>query len=122
MAQQFPNPGSPYIPPTQQQAPAYGVPPVENPGKTLGIVGLVLAFIISPVGLVVSIVGLMKSKKANMSNGIAVAGIVISAISVIAGVLISVMLVGAATTLVAQCADLGPGSHVVNGVTITCGG
>ncbi len=50
----------------------------ENPGKTLGIVGLVLAFLMPLIGLILSIIAKNKSKKAGFSNTPAVVGIIIS--------------------------------------------
>ena len=92
-----------------------------NPGKTLGIVGLVLAFVANIVGLIVSIVALRKSKKAGFKNTPAVAGIVISIISIIGAVALIIGLSAGAAALVGQCAEYGPGVHELdNGVTITC--
>jgi hypothetical protein len=94
----------------------------QNPGKTLGIVGLVLAFVANIVGLIVSIVALRKSKKAGFKNGFAVAGIIISLISIIGvGIAVGATVAGVAA-VASACADLGPGEHVLdNGLTITCG-
>jgi len=92
-----------------------------NPGKTLGIVGLVLAFVANLVGLIVSIVALRKSKKAGFKNGPAVAGIVISILSLVATIAIVIGISAGAAALVGQCAEYGPGVHELdNGVTITC--
>ena len=92
-----------------------------NSGKTLGIVGLVLAFVANIVGLIVSIVALRKSKKAGFKNTPAVAGIVISIISIIGAVALIIGLSAGAAALVGQCAEYGPGVHELdNGVTITC--
>jgi len=118
LSQQYPNPNGPSVPPQQ---PYPGVPQAAvNPGQTLGVVGLILAFVIAPVGLILSIVGLSKSKKAGMGNGVAVAGIVISAIFIVIATVTTIVMVGALSTLASQCAELGPGVHYVNGVTITC--
>jgi hypothetical protein len=93
----------------------------RDPARTLGVVGLVLAIFANVIGLVVSIVAFTKSKRAGFKNGAALAGIVIGAITTL-GVL-SVAIVGgvAAKSLVDTCKDLGPGQHVVDGVTYTCG-
>ncbi|GII98890.1 hypothetical protein Slu03_12680 [Sediminihabitans luteus] len=60
--------------------------PEKNPGKTLGIVGFVFSFLFALVGLILSIVALNKSRAAGYSNGLAVAGIVISAVVIVGGV------------------------------------
>ena len=101
----------------------YGQQPPENPGRTLGIVGLILGFFgpLSLVGLILSIVGLRKSRKVGQSNGVAVAGIVVSAL-VLVGTIIAGIVIGVGIGyIVEQCDQLGPGLHQVDGVTITCG-
>ncbi|WP_407318422.1 DUF4190 domain-containing protein [Isoptericola halotolerans] len=109
--------------PAGPPAPAYGQPPAENPGKTMGIVGLVLGFLgpLSLVGLILSIVGLRKSKKVGQSNGVAVAGIIVSSLMLV-GVIIGSIALGLGVAHVLEvCNDLGPGTHIENGVTYTCG-
>jgi len=59
------------------------LPAGKNPGKTLGIIGFVLAFFISILGLILSIVGLVKSRKAGFKNPLAIAGIVIGALGTV---------------------------------------
>ena len=53
-------------PPPAYQPPAYPPPaaPAEVPGRTLGIVGLVLSFFTAIVGLIVSVIALRQSRKA----------------------------------------------------------
>ena len=105
-------PPAPYYP----SAPA----PAQDPGRTLGIVGLILSIVASAVGLVVSIVAHTKSKRAGFRNTAAKAGIIIGAITT-AAVLTSGIAAGvAAKGLVDQCQELGPGVHQVDGVTYTC--
>ena len=95
--------------------------PATDPARTLGIAGLVLSVFTSVVGLIVSIVAFRKSKRAGFKNGAALAGIVVGAITTL-GILTAGIAAGvAATSLVNTCQDLGPGTHVVNGVTYTCG-
>lgn len=59
--------------------------PAQDPGRTLGIVGLVCAFLCSLVGLVLSIVAYNKSKAAGFDNGIAKAGIVVAIVFMVLG-------------------------------------
>jgi hypothetical protein len=98
--------------------------PVSD-GKTLGIVGVVLAFLLPLVGLIVSIVARGQSKRAGVTNGAATAGIIISIIIMVIGVILAIVFAVAGASLfggLAQiCADLGPGVHEVGGVTYTCG-
>ena len=91
-------------------------PVVHNPGKVLGIVGLVLSIPLSLVGLVLGIVGLVKSRRARLNNWWAVAAIVVSFLVIVAIVIWAATLVW----LMGECAELGPGIHDVNGRPIEC--
>jgi len=71
---------------TPAPTPAPGPAPVSD-GKTLGIVGLVLAFVFSLAGLIVSIIARNQSKAAGVPNGPATAGIIISIIGLVIGVI-----------------------------------
>ena len=64
-----------------------------NPGKILGIVGFILAFVpyLQLPGLIVSILGFNKSKQAGLPNGLAKAGIILSAIFLVLFVVILVV-------------------------------
>ncbi len=64
----------------------------ENPGKTLGIISLVLgiisftccgSFVTGIVGIILGFMGRSKSKQAGLSNGMATAGLILSALAVI---------------------------------------
>lgn len=75
---------------------AYGVPPQggphgadggpdSRPTDVVSIVGLVLAFLLAPVGLVVSIVGLVRTAGGRRKGrGFAIAGVVVSVILTLA--------------------------------------
>lgn len=108
--------------PQQGYQQSYGAPPAEDPGKTLGIIGLVLSFFTAIIGLIVSIVALRKSKKAGFKNTPALVGIIVGILSTIVAIIIAVVSIIAVTAVLSQCAQLGPGVHDVNGVTVTCGG
>ncbi len=97
--------------------------PQQNPGRTMGIVGLILAFfpIANIAGLILSILGLRRSRRAGMSNVPAVVGIVVSILTII-GMIVGGILMGTVLShIVEVCGDLGPGEHFVDGVTYTCG-
>ena len=128
--------GASQQPPYGQQSP-YGQPggygqgpygsgpygqPTENPGKTLGIVGMICSIIwpISVVGLIISIVAMVKSRKARMGNGFALAGIIIGAIGVITGILAVIVIIAGVSFVTEVCGDLGPGVHQYEGTEITC--
>jgi hypothetical protein len=61
--------------------------PAADPGNTLGIVGLILAIIpcTSTVGLVLSIVAYIISRRASFQNSKALAGIIIGAAYLVIG-------------------------------------
>jgi len=103
---------------TTAPAPA---PAAAVPGKTLGIVGLILAFIgpVALLGLILSIIAKVQSKGAGVKNTPATVGIVISIIVI---VLTIVLWVGVFGTLLAACNGLEPGVYDTgNGGTLTCG-
>ncbi|MDF9878440.1 DUF4190 domain-containing protein [Cellulosimicrobium cellulans] len=136
-----PQPGQPQQPP---QAPQYGAPqapqynapqggtpgysaPAQDPGKTMGIVGLVLSFLgcLSIVGLILSIVALNKSKKAGYKNGVALAGIIVGAVVLVLTVIGSIVFfstVGAVTQEVLDACSGQPSGTVVEvrGEAVTC--
>ena len=103
-----------------RSAPAYAQPVAVNPGRTLGIVGFILAFFVSPAGIIVSAIGLSKSRKSGNKNGLALAGLILSIVISIIAIVVMVLLVGAAVALLNQCTELGGGVQQINGVTVTC--
>lgn len=105
--------------PTPAEGPAAA--PVSD-GKTLGIVGLVLAFLFSLAGLIVSIIARNQSKRAGVSNGPATAGIIISIIGLVIGLIIAIAAIAGGVALFGACAEYGPGVHTLEGGgTLTCG-
>lgn len=102
-------------------APAYSQPTPTPPGRVLSIVGLVLAFLMAPVGLVISIVAAVKLGKAGQPKGLAIAGIIVGAIITILEIVAIILVVTVFAGLISMCADLGPGVWEVGGVTYTCG-
>lgn len=132
-----PQPGQPQQPP---QAPQYGAPqapqynapqggtpgysaPAQDPGKTMGIVGLVLSFLgcLSIVGLILSIIAFNKSKKAGYKNGVALAGIIVGAVVLVISIVVGIIIGVTTSAVLEKCAELGPGTHVEDGITYTCG-
>lgn len=91
---QQPAPGQPGGP--VQPGQPYGAPVATSvPGKTLGIVGLVLSFIMSLVGLVLSIIAVVQSKKAGVKNIPGIIGIIIGALGTIGGLIVVGLLIAA---------------------------
>jgi hypothetical protein len=67
-------------------------PPAVDPGNTIGIVGLILAIIpcTSTIGLVLSIVGYIISRRAGFQNNKALAGIIIGAAWLVIGLILQI--------------------------------
>ncbi|MGY6497691.1 MAG: DUF4190 domain-containing protein [Microcella sp.] len=74
---------------TDAPPPTYSQPaqPAVNPGQTLGIVALILAFFFQLLGLILGIIALNQSKKVGMKNGLAVAAIWISVVLMVLGII-----------------------------------
>jgi hypothetical protein len=100
---------------------AGGPMPQEDPGRTLGMVGLVLSIVASWIGLIISIVAMRRSKRAGFRNGLAKAGVIIGSITTALGLIGGGIAVVAAVHLASTCSDLGPGVHRVGSGTVTCG-
>lgn len=105
---------------TPAPAPVPAAAPVSD-GKTLGIVGLVLAFLFSLAGLIVSIIARGQSKKAGVPNTPATVGIVISIIGIVITLIWIIVAIAGFGALMSACAEYGPGVHEIDGVTLTCG-
>ena len=128
---QQPPPGQPYQGQPSgdrgygQAPPPYGAPgsapPSDYPGKTLGIVGLVLSFFTALIGLIVSAVALRQSKKAGYKNTPALAGVIIGGLATLLFLIVATVAIVGAATVIQRCSELGPGVHRVGDTTITCG-
>ena len=105
---------SPAVPPA---AAAPVSAPVSPPGKTLGIVGLVFAFLLPLLGLILSIVAKAQSRGVGVKNTPSTVGIVLSIVIMLGWILLFVVL---SITLWTGCGQYGPGVHHINGVTLTC--
>jgi hypothetical protein len=95
------------------------VAPQPAPSATLAIVGLVTAIVpcTSLIGLVVSIVALVRTRRGAPGRGLAIAGVVVGALWIAAAV---AAVAFGFTALWQTCAELGDGVHQVDGVTYTC--
>ena len=76
---------------------APGAVPADYPGKTLGLVGLILAIVAPVIGLILSIVAKKQSKEAGFPNQLAKIGVIIGAILTalyVIGIIIYVAVIG----------------------------
>ncbi|MFT4030143.1 MAG: hypothetical protein QM675_09735 [Protaetiibacter sp.] len=64
---------------------------VDYPGKTLGIVGLVLAFVVALAGLIVSAIALNQSKQAGYTNTPAKVGLILSIVFTVLGAIFIIL-------------------------------
>ena len=117
MAQQQP----PYQPQPGPGPQPGAAPAGEDPGKTLGIIGLIGAFLIPLVGLIISIIARGKSKAAGFKNGLATGGIIVSIVAMVIGVIVTLAIAIPLIGVVQKCGELGPGTHQEDGITYTCG-
>ena len=103
-------------------APVSSTPAAADPGHGLGIASLVVSLIgFGLVGLILGIIGLKKSKSVGRGNGLAIGGIIIGIVNIIAVTLVFAVVAYGGVQLAAQCAELGNGVHTLDsGVTITC--
>lgn len=102
--------------------------PGQNPapattGNGMAIAGLILAFLplLNVAGLVLSIIGRKAARRENRSAVIGTVGIVVSCLSIVFNLIMVIIAIVVLSYTVAQCGDLGPGTHLVDGVTYTCG-
>jgi preprotein translocase subunit SecG len=111
-----PAPPAPYGPPAGDVV----------PGKTLGIVALVVVFFFSLVGLILGYVARSQSKKAGVPNTPAKIAIILGwiflVLSIIIAVVTIVVLVNAGAGALAElCEDMPPGTYdLTTGGTVTC--
>ncbi|ROS52450.1 hypothetical protein [Frigoribacterium sp. PhB118] len=95
---------------------------VQRPSRGFEIAGFVLSFFgfLAIAGLIMSTISFRRLGRAGQPRGLSLAGIIISIVVLlltIAGIIAAIV---GASTLLETCADLGPGTHVVDGVTYTC--
>jgi len=112
----------------QQQG--YGTQPATVPGKTMGLVGMIISivsfFVFPFVGHVAGIIVSAIAKKQSKNGGVpkntpATVGIILGIIGVVLSIIGIIVFVAIIAGVVAECGDLGPGTHVIDGVTYTCG-
>ncbi|MGN6502484.1 MAG: DUF4190 domain-containing protein [Pseudolysinimonas sp.] len=105
--------------PAPAPTPAAAAAPAAAPAKGLTIAGIVFAFLIPLLGLILSIVALVQNRRAGAGIGGNIAGIIISIVVPIIG---AILLTTVFASLLNACAGLEPGVYDTgNGGTLTCG-
>ncbi|WP_058612887.1 hypothetical protein [Microbacterium testaceum] len=92
----------------------------DYPGKMLGIAGLIAAFPFSLIGLILSIVAFVQSRKAGYQNVPALIGIIVGAMLLLVFTAVVIVVAVMLASIIGQCAELGPGTHYVDGAKYTC--
>jgi hypothetical protein len=87
---------------TQQAAPG-----VDFPGKTLGVVGLVVAIFFNLIGLIISAIALSQSRRAGYKNTPALVGVIIGSVLLALGIIIGIIVVIASVAAVNSGAYVG---------------
>ena len=96
--------------------------PARAAGQDPRIVAAVLPFVgLGLIGLVLGIVARSQSSKVGDRNVPALVGIIAGAATVVIGLIVGIAVAVVLAGVFGQCAQLGPGVHHVNGITITCG-
>jgi len=107
---------APYLPPP--------APGGDYPGKTMGLVGLILAIFFNIVGAIVGIVALRRSKRAGAKNPLAVAAIIVGfalfVILAIIGIFAGIALTAFTTELLQQCDGLSGQEIIIEGTPVVC--
>lgn len=63
----------------------------SEPGKLMGILSIIGAFLLPPAGLVLGIIGLKQSKAVKKQNTLALAGTIISGVTMLIGVILMII-------------------------------
>ncbi|QCQ15565.1 DUF4190 domain-containing protein [Microbacterium sp. RG1] len=110
--------------PAAGQVPGPPTPGAPVPGRTLGIVALILAFFAQLIGLILGIVALVQSRKAGVRNLPAVWAIILSAVFMVIGIIVGIIFIvsfaGALQQAIEYCSSNPDGVYQISGVTQYC--
>jgi uncharacterized membrane protein len=107
-------------PPAAPSAGGYGAP-ATVPGRTLGIVALIVAIFFNIIGLILGIIALVQSRRAGAKNGFALAAIIVGAVLFILGIVVTIVAINIGVNAVNSLCDGQTGIvQLTNGGTIDC--
>ena len=104
---------------------SYALPVEPVPGRTMGIISLVLSIIgLHVIGIILGFVALAQSKRVGQGNGFALAGVIVGfVLMALTLVVVGLSVAGGVAFwgfLTEACRDLGPGVWEVDGITYSC--
>ncbi|MBZ4487270.1 DUF4190 domain-containing protein [Microbacterium sp. cx-55] len=70
----------------------------DYPGRTMGITAFVLSFFLQVIALILGIIAIVQSRRAGVSNNLAIAAVVISAVLIATGVIVWIAVVASRLT------------------------
>jgi len=90
--------------------------------RTLGVAGLVLAVVFWPLGIALSIVAIVGSRRTGRVSRAAILGLVVGILAFAATVTLAVVIATGLGSLADRCAQFGPGEYVFDdGSSLSCG-
>ncbi len=93
----------------------------ETRTKSLATIGLLFSFFLGPVGLVICVIALFRSRRRGGSEPAAIAGVIVGALSSMVFIAAMWFIASFFSGQIGPCAELGPGTHEVGLVTYECG-
>lgn len=104
-------------PQPSQPASQLVAPKIVNVGGDAAVTGMILAFFIPIAGVIFSLLGIQKSKKAGQKNRLAVAGLVISLVITVGSLVLVGLGIVTLTNVSQKCSELGAGTHYLDSTT-----
>ena len=93
----------------------------DDPGRGLAIASVVFGVFAAPLGLVFGIVSAGRSRRAGHPPTLALVGMVVSGVMIVAGLVWGISAIDYAVRLSSTCAQLGPGEYAdADGRQVTC--
>jgi hypothetical protein len=94
----------------------------QDPGRTTGVVAIVVGFFVGIVGVFIGIVSLQRSRRVGLAGALGTAGIVVSILNIVVGGAVGISYVRYEVSLAQQCSLVGPGQYLTqSGDQVSCG-
>ena len=98
------------------------LPVDDDPGRRWGIASIIVGVFVGVVGLFVGVHAIRRSREVGLRGGLGVAGVLVSAVSILVVGAIGLSWVRYEVDVATQCALVGPGRYVTDsGTAVTCG-